>query len=57
MINQRNDAFEKLIPLKREKTPKPSVFDTNSNGVTSGRDPWVYNFSPKRFNAFGAKMH
>ncbi len=46
-INQREDAFEKLIPLKRDKTrPNPSVFDTNSLGVTTGRDPWVYNFSP-----------
>ncbi|GAA7947923.1 DEAD/DEAH box helicase family protein [Helicobacter pylori] len=46
-INQRNDAFEKLIPLKRDKKRQnPSVFDINSSGVTSGRDPWVYNFSP-----------
>lgn len=47
-INQRNDEFEKLIPLKRD--PKLKIFDTifdiNSMGVTSGRDPWVYNFSP-----------
>ncbi len=47
-INQRDDAFDKLIPLKRDKTLKnPSVFDINSLGVVSGRDPWVYNFSPK----------
>ncbi|GAA7384983.1 hypothetical protein BD0137_08340 [Helicobacter pylori] len=46
-INQREDGFEKLIPLKRDKTlQNPSVFDINSMGVTSGRDPWVYNFSP-----------
>ncbi|WRB71958.1 DEAD/DEAH box helicase [Helicobacter pylori] len=44
-INQRNDEFEKLIPLKRDKNSK-SVFDINSLGVKSGRDPWVYNFSP-----------
>ncbi|GAA9240221.1 DEAD/DEAH box helicase family protein [Helicobacter pylori] len=44
-INQRNDGFEKLIPLKRDKNSK-SVFDINSGGVASGRDPWVYNFSP-----------
>ncbi|GAA6776721.1 hypothetical protein AOH105_12850 [Helicobacter pylori] len=43
-INQRNDAFDKLIPLKRDKNSK-SVFDINSGGVTSGRDSWVYNFS------------
>ncbi len=46
-INQRNDGFEKLIPLKRDqKLQNDSVFDINSLGVTSGRDPWVYNFSP-----------
>ncbi len=44
-INQRDDAFDKLIPLKRDKNSK-SIFDINSLGVTSGRDPWVYNFSP-----------
>ncbi|GAA8344989.1 DEAD/DEAH box helicase family protein [Helicobacter pylori] len=46
-INQRNEEFEKLIPLKRDKTlQNPSIFDINSCGVMSGRDPWVYNFSP-----------
>ncbi|GHQ40752.1 helicase [Helicobacter pylori] len=46
-INQRNDDFEKLIALKRDKTLKnDSIFDINSGGVVSGRDPWVYNFSP-----------
>lgn len=48
-INQRNDDFEKLIPLKRDKKLKifNTIFDLNSNGVVSGRDPWVYNFSQK----------
>ncbi|MFP6124468.1 type ISP restriction/modification enzyme [Helicobacter pylori] len=46
-INQRNDAFDKLIPLKRDKTlQNDSIFDINSGGVVSGRDSWVYNFSP-----------
>ncbi len=46
-INQRNDDFEKLIPLKRDKKlQNDSIFDINSLGVVSGRDPWVYNFSP-----------
>ncbi|PUD01398.1 restriction endonuclease [Helicobacter pylori] len=46
-INQRNDDFEKLIPLKRDKTlQNDSIFDLDSRGVASGRDPWVYNFSP-----------
>ncbi|ADZ49751.1 hypothetical protein hp2018_06581 [Helicobacter pylori 2018] len=48
-INQRNDDFEKLIPLKRDKKSKifNTIFDLNSGGVASGRDPWVYNFSQK----------
>lgn len=46
-INQRNDDFEKLIPLKRdEKLQNDSIFDINSGGVATSRDPWVYNFSP-----------
>ncbi|PDX17206.1 DEAD/DEAH box helicase [Helicobacter pylori] len=46
-INQREDGFDKLIPLKRDKKlQNDSIFDINSNGVASGRDLWVYNFSP-----------
>ncbi len=47
-INQREDGFDKLIPLKRDKTLKifNTIFDLNSNGVATSRDPWVYNFSP-----------
>ncbi|MFP6315495.1 type ISP restriction/modification enzyme [Helicobacter pylori] len=47
-INQRNDDFDKLIPLKRDKKLKifNTIFDLNSNGVKTNRDPWVYNFSP-----------
>ncbi|GAA7195488.1 hypothetical protein HpCK18_07930 [Helicobacter pylori] len=48
-INQREDAFDKLIPLKRDKKLKifNTIFDLNSNGVVTNRDPWVYNFSQK----------
>ncbi len=47
-INQRSEEFEKLIPLKRDKKLKifDTIFDLNSNGVATNRDPWVYNFSP-----------
>ncbi|WQZ80871.1 DEAD/DEAH box helicase [Helicobacter pylori] len=47
-INQREDDFEKLIPLKRDPKLKifNTIFDLNSNGVATNRDPWVYNFSP-----------
>ncbi|GAA9663732.1 DEAD/DEAH box helicase [Helicobacter pylori] len=46
-INQREDSFDKLIPLKRDKKLKifNTIFDLNSNGVATNRDPWVYNFS------------
>ncbi|GAA9826397.1 hypothetical protein VN0498_11930 [Helicobacter pylori] len=46
-INQRENGFEKLIPLKRDKKLKifNTIFDLNSNGVATNRDPWVYNFS------------
>ncbi|MGN8380718.1 type ISP restriction/modification enzyme [Helicobacter pylori] len=47
-INQREYGFDKLIPLKRDKNQKifDTIFDLNSNGVKTSRDPWVYNFSP-----------
>ncbi len=45
-INQRSEEFETLIPLKRDKKlQNDSIFDLNSMGVASGRDPWMYNFS------------
>lgn len=57
-INQREDAFDKLIPLKRDKTlQNSSIFDINSLGVASGRDPWVYNFSPNILTQSVQKMH
>ncbi len=56
-INQREDGFDKLIPLKRDKKlQNPSVFDINSMGVTSGCDPWVYNFSKDALMPKCAKM-
>ncbi|GAA9645231.1 hypothetical protein HCM135_14360 [Helicobacter pylori] len=43
-INQREDAFDKLIPLKRDKKlQNPSVFDINFGGVATNRDPWGKN--------------
>ncbi|GAA8660161.1 DEAD/DEAH box helicase family protein [Helicobacter pylori] len=46
-INQRDDGFDKLIPLKRDKKlQNNSIFDINSCGVATCRDSWVYNFSP-----------
>lgn len=58
-INQRNDDFEKLIPLKRDQKLKifNTIFDINSLGVSSGRDPWVYNFSPNALMQSVQKLH
>ncbi len=55
-INRRDDAFEKLIPLKRDKKQNNSLFDINSLGVTTGRDLWVYNFSSNALTANAQKM-
>ncbi|WP_120855022.1 DEAD/DEAH box helicase [Helicobacter pylori] len=57
-INQRSDDFEKLIPLKRDQRSKifNTIFDINSGGVVSGRDPWAYNFSSKTLAQNAQKM-
>ncbi|GAA8990438.1 hypothetical protein BTM273_06480 [Helicobacter pylori] len=46
--NNQNLSHKKLEERVYEKYSKnsKSVFDINSGGVASGRDPWVYNFSP-----------
>lgn len=43
-INHREEDFYHLIPLKSDKKIQ-GIFSINSNGLVSGRDPWVYNFS------------
>ncbi|GAA7432622.1 hypothetical protein ID1000_02130 [Helicobacter pylori] len=55
-INQRDDAFEKLIPLKPDQNNDNSLFDFNSNGVITGRDAWVYNFSQNALIKNAQKM-
>ncbi len=57
-INQRDDAFEKLIPLKRDKNNpnNNSIFDLNSLGVVTGRDVFVYNFSKNALTQNAQKM-
>ncbi|GAA7430068.1 hypothetical protein ID0992_08130 [Helicobacter pylori] len=54
-INQRDGAFEKLIPLKRDENNN-SLFDFNSFGVVTGRDAWVYNFSQNALIKNAQKM-
>jgi predicted helicase len=51
-INQRDEAFEKFVPLglKEEKgsIDAEAVFIMYSRGVATCRDAWAYNFSEKR---------
>lgn len=47
-INQRDDLFDTFIPLSQEKKYYDSAhtfFVTDSNGIQTNRDTWVYNFS------------
>ena len=47
-INQRDGLFETFIPLAPEKKYDLSAyafFLTDSNGIQTNRDSWVYNFS------------
>ena len=49
-INQRGDTFDTFIPLapdKRFDEATKSFFVANSNGVSTNRDIWAYNFSRK----------
>jgi predicted helicase len=47
-ISQRNESFDSFIPIEPEKKydfGSKSIFLTQSLGVASNRDTWVYNFS------------
>ncbi|MBT4935282.1 DEAD/DEAH box helicase, partial [Candidatus Woesearchaeota archaeon] len=47
-IKQRSDAFSELTELAPDTkldSKTKSIFTINTNGVVSGRSPWVYNFS------------
>lgn len=47
-INQRDDAFESLIPItpsKKFDLLSKSFFTLNSLGINTNRDAWVYGFS------------
>ena len=54
-INHRNEEFLNLSPMggqanKRKRGNKPSIFSMYSNGVSTNRDSWVYNFSKDTLN-------
>ncbi|MCK6566254.1 MAG: DEAD/DEAH box helicase family protein [Anaerolineales bacterium] len=44
-LNQRNDSFSEFIPLADKSTKEPCFFISNSNGIVTNRDAWVYNSS------------
>lgn len=52
-INQRDDLFDTLIPLAPQKKfdkSAQSVFVTYSRGITTGRDPWAYQYSSEELS-------
>lgn len=46
-LKQRDDAFSQFLVLgeKSSTAASPSLFASYSNGVVTGRDSWVYNYS------------
>ncbi|MCK1362850.1 type ISP restriction/modification enzyme [Bradyrhizobium sp. 199] len=45
-INQRDPVFQRFLPLaERDGENARSIFSSNSYGVVTNRDPWVYNSS------------
>ena len=47
-INQRNDAFDKFLPIQPKKKLRlnsQSFFNNYAVGINTARDAWTYNFS------------
>lgn len=58
-IKQRSDAFSdltSLAPKKKFNISAKTFFTLNTNGVVSGRSPWVYNFSKEMIAVKGTEM-
>ncbi|CAM3282857.1 Type ISP restriction-modification enzyme LLaBIII C-terminal specificity domain-containing protein [Williamsia muralis] len=51
--NQRNEEFQAWPTMgnKRAKSAEAAVFKTYSHGLSTNRDPWVYNYSRKRLDS------
>ncbi len=47
-IEQRNDEFKRFLALGTKIDPMTGVFHTQTSGLTTRRDAWVYNFSSIR---------
>ena len=58
-VKQRTDAFSELTelaPSKKLDSKTKSIFTINTNGIVSGRSPWVYNFSKKGLKRNASEM-
>lgn len=55
-LNQRESEFEKYIMMGNKKNSKKCIFPLYSNGVVTGRDAWVYNFSRAKLLSNSKKM-
>jgi len=56
-INQRDPAFQAFLPLaERDGRDGGSVFQSNSFGVITSRDPWVYASSPTQVEQRARKL-
>ena len=59
-IHQGSPAYQKLLPLGTQETKagraNEALFSLYSNGLKSGRDPWLYNFSREGLARQTAKM-
>jgi len=44
-ISQRDPAFDNFLPLTEKGDDREGLFSIRSNGLISGRDAWIYNFS------------
>src|SRR5690606_6768190 len=53
-INQRSDQFDAWQPIA-DRGGRP-VFAAYSRGLSSGRDAWVYNYSPNELEANVTRM-
>ena len=49
-IRQRGELFQELVPLAPEsgETATDHIFLMKSIGIQTGRDAWLYNFSPEK---------
>jgi predicted helicase len=53
----RDPVFAKFMPLGDKNSEEPTcIFETYSQGVTTARDSWAYNYSSKSLSANMARM-